>query len=179
VPLPPSATADLRGLRIAVTTGEGAWQAAPHVADAVRRAGAAIVAAGGVEVAWEFEWLAPAWDITKRYWARAGWQPELTGADVMRELEGWDRYVHRYRTAIADIDLIVAPATADTAPLRTEVIDGESFIHLLPASLVGAPALSLPVGTDAGGLPIGVQIVGRPWADHIVLAAGRAVESAA
>jgi hypothetical protein len=53
VPLPPSAPADLRGLRIAVTTGEGAWQAAPHVADAVRRAGA-------VEVVWEFEWWRPA-----------------------------------------------------------------------------------------------------------------------
>jgi len=174
-PLLPSATVDLRGLRVAVTSGE----AAPHVADAVRRAGAALVAAGAVEVGWEFDWLAPAWDITRRYWARAGWQTGLTGADVMRELEDWDKYVYRYLTATAGIDLIVAPATADTAPLRTGAVGGEPFIHLLPASLVGAPALSIPVGTDAGGLPVGVQIVGRPWEDHVVLAAGRAVESTA
>jgi amidase len=178
VPLLSSATVDLAGLHVAVTTGEGPWQATPHVAEAVRRAGAAIVAAGAVEVAWEFEWLAPAWDITGRYWSRARQQPELTGADVMHELTDWDRYVHRYLAATTGIDLIVAPATSDTAPLRAASTGGEPYIHLLPASLVGAPALSLPVGAGSGGLPIGVQIVGRPWADQVVLAAGRVVEAA-
>jgi amidase len=181
VPLRASSSVALRGLRVAVTTGDGPWQPAPHVRDAVLRAGAALVAAGAVEVGWDVDWLAPARDVTHRYWARAGGQPGLTGADVMLELEDWDRYVHRYLSATAAIDLVVAPATRDTAALRTEVsggVDGEAFVHLMPASLVGAPALTVPAGTDGRGLPIGVQIIGRPWDDHVVLAAGRAVEAA-
>ncbi|MGI5131519.1 amidase [Pseudonocardia sp. CA-107938] len=174
VPLLSSTTVELQGRRIAVIPGG----AVPVVEAAVRRAGAALVAAGAVEVEWTFDWLPPAWDVTRRYWARAGGEPGLTGADVMRELEDWDHYVHRYLRATADVDLIVTPATPDTAPLRSEPVEGERFLHLLPASLVGAPALAVPAGADAAGLPIGVQIVGRLWEDHVVLAAGRTVGAA-
>ena len=38
------------------------------------------------------------------------------------------------------------------------------------------PALSLPCGLDADGLPIGLQIVGRRWREDTVLRIGRAVE---
>ena len=48
----------------------------------------------------------------------------------------------------------------------------------MPASLVGAPALALPTGDDDAGLPISVQLVGRPWAEPVLLAAGRAIERA-
>jgi Asp-tRNA(Asn)/Glu-tRNA(Gln) amidotransferase A subunit family amidase len=37
--------------------------------------------------------------------------------------------------------------------------------------------LVLPAG-DEDGLPISVQLVGRPWAEHVLLAAGRAIERA-
>jgi Asp-tRNA(Asn)/Glu-tRNA(Gln) amidotransferase A subunit family amidase len=40
------------------------------------------------------------------------------------------------------------------------------------------PALSVPAGTHAAGLPIGVQIVGRRWQDDTVLRIGRALELA-
>ena len=134
------------------------------------------MAAGARRAPWEFGWLAPAWDVTQRYWARAGYRAGLTGVDVMRELEDWDRYAYRYLAATADIDLVVAPATAGPAPPHGDV-GGEAFIYLLPASLVGAPAVALPAG-DEDGLPIGVQLVGRPWAEHVLLAAARAVERA-
>ena len=72
---------------------------------------------------------------------------------------------------------MVAPATAGSAPPHGE-IGGAAFAFLLPASLVGAPALALPMGDDDAGLPVGVQLVGRAWEEHVLLAAGRTIERA-
>jgi len=47
-----------------------------------------------------------------------------------------------------------------------------------PFNLTGLPALSLPCGFSSDGLPIGLQIVGRPWAEAAVLRAGQAYEQA-
>lgn len=47
-----------------------------------------------------------------------------------------------------------------------------------PASLAGLPALSVPCGFSRDGLPIGVQIVGRPFAEETVFRVGRAYEAA-
>ena len=45
-------------------------------------------------------------------------------------------------------------------------------------SLLGLPAAVVPVGRSADGLSVGVQIVGRPYADHEVLAVASAIEQA-
>jgi Asp-tRNA(Asn)/Glu-tRNA(Gln) amidotransferase A subunit family amidase len=41
---------------------------------------------------------------------------------------------------------------------------------------LGFPALSIPCGASPNGLPIGLQIVGRPFEDDLVLALGAALE---
>jgi Asp-tRNA(Asn)/Glu-tRNA(Gln) amidotransferase A subunit family amidase len=180
VPMPHSDDVDVRGLRIAAGGGEGPWQPEPAVAAAVERVAATLVAAGAHPVRWPLTWLADAWDITQGYWARATGRPGLTGADVDRNLAEWDRFRTRCLVAMAEVDLLVLPVTAGTAPPRREpdVLDGADFAFTLPASLTGSPALSVPAGVDAGGLPLAVQLVGRPWEDHVVLAAGRALERA-
>lgn len=43
-------------------------------------------------------------------------------------------------------------------------------------NLLGNPALAMPAGQSAEGLPIGVQVVGRPYEDELVLAIGAAIE---
>lgn len=48
----------------------------------------------------------------------------------------------------------------------------------IPFDLTGSPALSVPFGRSAGGLPIGVQLVGRRFEDGTVLEAGLALEAA-
>jgi len=47
-----------------------------------------------------------------------------------------------------------------------------------PANLTGMPSLSLPVGFDEEGLPLGMQVIGRPLDEATVLRVGRAYESA-
>ena len=49
---------------------------------------------------------------------------------------------------------------------------------VVPASLIGLPALSVPAGCDRRGLPMGVQILGAPGADATVLGLGLALEAA-
>jgi aspartyl-tRNA(Asn)/glutamyl-tRNA(Gln) amidotransferase subunit A len=47
-----------------------------------------------------------------------------------------------------------------------------------PLDVLGWPALALPCGEAEDGLPASVQLVGRPGADALVLAAGRLIEDA-
>jgi len=48
-----------------------------------------------------------------------------------------------------------------------------------PFNALGLPVLSVPCGFSAGGLPIGLQIVGRPFDEATVLRLGHAYEEAA
>ncbi|MGH3554611.1 MAG: amidase family protein, partial [Mycobacterium sp.] len=45
-----------------------------------------------------------------------------------------------------------------------------------PFNMTQQPALSIPIGTTTGGLPIGLQIVGPRHSDDLVLAVGRFAE---
>ena len=91
VPLRPAGmggAGEVDGLRVAVALGEGPWRPGPRVAAAVEWAADVLVAAGARRVPWEFPWLEPAWDITQRYWARAGGGPGLTARRRCARL--WD-----------------------------------------------------------------------------------------
>lgn len=124
--------------------------------------------AGMTRTSWLAPWLAEALDITRRYWSRAA----MSGADAERQLWDWDRFRRHYLQAAEQIDFLLTPATAQTAP-RHRTITGEDFIYTLPASLTGSPAAVVPVGTCADGLPIAVQLIGRPWEDQPLLKTAR------
>jgi aspartyl-tRNA(Asn)/glutamyl-tRNA(Gln) amidotransferase subunit A len=52
-------------------------------------------------------------------------------------------------------------------------------VFTVPSSLAGLPAMSVPGGVDAAGLPLGLQIIGRPFDEQGVLDAGLAIEQRA
>ena len=75
----------------------------------------------------------------------------------------------------ADVDVLVSPAARRRSRRRhRDEIRTDDFVFTLPASLTGSPALSVPMGVDADGLPVAVQLIGRPWDDARLLAVARA-----
>lgn len=86
-----------------------------------------------------------------------------------------------------EIDLIVTPATAILAPqLADSSIDRgwsslweitESMRFVFPANLTGLPAISIPVGYAADGLPIGMQLMASWGREDLLFRAGRFLES--
>ena len=76
-----------------------------------------------------------------------------------------------------DHDLLLCP-TAPAPAGRHGETQRSAMRTTIPFDLTGSPALSVPFGRSADGLPIGVQLVGRHFEDERVLAAGRALEAA-
>jgi amidase len=113
-----------------------------------------------------------AMDITRRYWDRA----TLSGPENVRLLWDWDRFRRRMLTLTAGVDIVITPATDGTAPSWRESVDTD-YQWMLPWSLTGAPVVVVPVSTK-DGMPVAVQIVARPWQDHVALAVARSVENA-
>jgi len=83
--------------------------------------------------------------------------------------------------------LIIAPVGATCAwPHGTErvTVRGESisvfraFSYSQTFNVFGLPSVVVPAGRSAGGLPIGVQVIGRPFAERTVLAAAEIIEQA-
>jgi aspartyl-tRNA(Asn)/glutamyl-tRNA(Gln) amidotransferase subunit A len=79
-----------------------------------------------------------------------------------------------FEAAFEKVDLIAAPVAPTTAfeigghsgdPLSMYLED----IFTLPANLAGVPGLAFPVGFDGHGLPIGMQLMGRHFQEHILL----------
>jgi aspartyl-tRNA(Asn)/glutamyl-tRNA(Gln) amidotransferase subunit A len=78
-----------------------------------------------------------------------------------------------------DIDLLICPTMPIPCPLRSD-IDMESpdvtfsTVSALtrftrPFNYLGLPVLTMPIGKDANGMPVGAQIVGRPLAEARIL----------
>ena len=86
--------------------------------------------------------------------------------------------------ALDGVDLLLSPTTGIAAPLLgpDPVIDSKAAVGRIPwmltttFSLANVPALSVPCGFTATGLPIGLQIAGRPFDESTVLRAGHSYE---
>ncbi|MFD3612303.1 amidase [Streptomyces atroolivaceus] len=128
--------------------------------------------------------------------------PDLYAADVRILLEAGELTsagdylrAQRARTMMRDawarmfdgIDVLAAPTvpmtaaeagqeTVEWADGTTEAVS-DSYVRLCaPANITGVPALTLPVGHDRAGLPIGMQLMACPFQDATVLRVGRAYE---
>ncbi len=91
---------------------------------------------------------------------------------------------HDFKNAFTECDVILAPTTPTGAFGLGEMVSDPLAMYLndvfaVPASLAGLPAMSVPAGLNREGLPLGLQIVGRPFDEQGVLNAGLAIEQRA
>lgn len=91
---------------------------------------------------------------------------------------------HDFKNAFTQCDVILAPTAPTAAFGLGEKTDDPLSMYLndvfaVPASLAGLPAMSVPAGLNREGLPLGLQIVGKPFDEQGVLNAGLAIESRA
>ena len=82
------------------------------------------------------------------------------------------------------VDAILTPATPSAAFALGQTFDDPVQMYLndvftVTVNLAGLPGLSVPAGTDRQGLPLGLQLIGKPWGEGELLNVGLALETAA
>jgi amidase len=112
---------------------------------------------------------------------------ELTGLQVAQAWRDHAAYLERIAAFFRRYDLLVTPATPTAAYMLDQmfppVVNGQPVASAIDAMLVtyaitmsGLPAISVPAGFTAAGLPIGMQIVGGRHAEALVLRAAAVFE---
>lgn len=89
-----------------------------------------------------------------------------------------------FDAAFKDVDLIVTPVTPTCAFKLGEKVQNPlemylSDIYTISVNLAGIPAISIPCGFSTAGLPIGLQLIGRPFEEDLVFRGAHAYEQAA
>jgi aspartyl-tRNA(Asn)/glutamyl-tRNA(Gln) amidotransferase subunit A len=112
---------------------------------------------------------------------------QVTKAEYAGAQRDRERLRAEFHALFRGIDCLFTPTTPIAAPrIGQKNIELNGVIYdtrMLTTRFVrgfnalGFPALSIPCGATTDGLPIGLQIAGRPWEDDLVLAVGEALES--
>ena len=89
-----------------------------------------------------------------------------------------------FTDVFAGVDALLTPTAPSAAFAQGEKSDDPIKMYLndvftVPANLAGVPGISVPAGLDANGLPLGLQVIGKPFDEETVFAVGAAVERAA
>jgi aspartyl-tRNA(Asn)/glutamyl-tRNA(Gln) amidotransferase subunit A len=193
--------------RIALANDEFFSQAEPEVLQAVQQA-AAIFAELGAHVipapapdghaaaranvcmvtsdaaAYHQEWMQTrAADYGDDIYERLQGGADRTAAEYSHCRREQQRQIREYEHFFGEYDLLLTP----TAPVTAPLIEGPNAVEqarlltrfTAPFNLTRLPAISIPCGFTASGLPIGLQIVAPPWAEARLLQAAHAYEQAA
>ena len=112
----------------------------------------------------------------------------LSGADVIRALQELERAAHDIGELFVEHDLLLTPTMARPTPELgvLDTADVQSMYHLAgvystmtsPFNVTGQPAISLPLGRDGVGLPVGVQLVARFGREDLLLRVASQLEAA-
>lgn len=92
--------------------------------------------------------------------------------------------VQDFMNAFEKCDALLTP-TAPSGPFAIGENEEDPIkmylndVFTVPASLAGLPGMSVPAGLDADGLPLGLQIIGRPWDEETVFKVAGVIESLA
>ena len=196
----------VKGWRVAVLTGDYAWGSDPEVSDAIRAAAQVFESLGAQVEPVEMNFLRDAAlangqmvvaDGAAFHRERLAENPLGFGEDVRQRLQMGaaltsTEYSLARRTQVEmrrrmevffdKYDLLLTPTT----PIPALLVEGNDALEqarrltrfTAPFNLTGLPALSIPCGFTSTGLPIGLQVISKPWGEAKVLQAGQAFEQA-
>ena len=87
-----------------------------------------------------------------------------------------------FTEAFAKVDALLTPTAPCAAFAQGENMDDPIKMYLndvftVPANLAGVPAVSVPAGLDANGLPLGLQVIGKPFDEETLFAVAAAMEA--
>jgi amidase len=94
---------------------------------------------------------------------------------------GWDMFRSAMLSFMEKYDVIICPVNASPAMRHGETFEQEKFpefSYTMSYNLTGWPGAVVRGGTSPEGLPIGVQIVARPWREDVALAVAQHIETA-
>ena len=203
IPMPRCETPDPANLKVAYHTHNGLVGAAPDVAQTIDTV-AQVLASHGIEITQDVpKAVADFGDIYQRLRNADGgwgvrhvlsqWGIKTPGAglehrlkeakivsttDLLAVLVEVDRFKHAMIGFMRQYDVILCPPSV-YPPLRHDAGGDtryEDWTFMSAFNLTGWPALVLRAGTTSGGLPLGVQLVGRPFEEVSVIELGRLIE---
>jgi Asp-tRNA(Asn)/Glu-tRNA(Gln) amidotransferase A subunit family amidase len=125
--------------------------------------------------------------ILRAFRARVAEEPPLTAQDLLNTLLARDVLRGNLLAKMEVFPILLCPVCAVPAFRHGErewTVQGRKVEYLKAMSysqwfnLLGNPAAVVPVGRSPEGLPIGVQVVGRPWEEETVLGVSAIIEDA-
>lgn len=191
----------LRGLRVGVARTYFFEHLEPGVRTAVTRTLAAMTSAGAalrdqatpvserlygemfdpiavseIRATYAADWTARP-DAFSRDFAGVFAGPPITPPALARAHEARDALQRSIEMVIEQVDVLVMPTVPIVAPRIDGPIDGMRILQNTWAfNAARVPALTVPCGSGADGLPVGLQIVGSPFGEARLLAIGTLVE---
>ncbi|XP_060675097.1 fatty acid amide hydrolase isoform X1 [Ziziphus jujuba] len=125
--------------------------------------------------------------LQKLNFAELGWDARValavygafSGKEYIKAQQIRNRQMQFHKKIFAQADVIVAPTTGVTAysilddALNTgelDYVNGAALVrYSISGNFLGFPAVTVPVGYDKSGLPIGLQFIGRPWTEATLI----------
>ena len=88
-----------------------------------------------------------------------------------------------FTNAFTQCDVIASPVAPTTAFKIGEKTNDPIAMYLsdvftIPVNLAGLPGMSVPCGMDSKGLPVGLQLIGKPWDEETLFRVAGAYEAA-
>ncbi len=114
----------------------------------------------------------------RELWDEIAGEPEPTGKEVLESLVTRDKLRGQLLREMERHRVLLWPAAGVPAfrhrQRKWETPDGaldyaQAMEPLTPANCLGLPALTIPFGHTGGGLPVGIQLIGRPWEEELLI----------
>jgi amidase len=90
--------------------------------------------------------------------------------DFARVITLWHNYQSSMLGFFDDFDILISPVNAHTAPTHDQNVDFGAYTYTAAYNLTGWPGVVIRAGTDPNGLPVGIQVLARPFREDHALA---------